>query len=857
MTTEEERPELKLSSHVLIQLGSELVTDVEQAILECVKNAYDADSFGCTIDIDTRETGTLTELDTADRLARFSDKAENVKASVAPLPGGADAVPMVERKLHWTGSIVIEDTGEGLTAQQLRTSWLVISGSGKRSEAGTPKTKTGKGRTPLGDKGLGRLGTMRLGDILKVESATATEAPLSAAWFRWADCRTAATIDQIPVRLGTFPNPTRFKGTKVTVLGLNDMAEWNRPKRLSEITGSLMRLISPFEATSRFRVSVTLNGAKQSLASLTEEVLNKAIARYDFDWTVNGATGTPELRMAARFKKGLFTPTRRGLTRDKAERSFIPDDGAGYFEFLARYGRMKKYDSQNVDTKGEWLLTIKRARTWTELMQKDKASVVDPGPFKGAFYYFFLDNLGNDTPEPDAEVAQPTDRYLIKAMAGISVLRDGFRVRSQGDWLDLAAGMTTGSTYQMRVSNTVGYFALTGEDNYRLTEKSDREGFVEDAAYRGFMQIARACKEFANDSLEDVRRGFDAYDSQKPGEATLTTASSLKAIDRSMDASRAAREKVAVASKALQRQMDDLKIVGSDPAAARSIAAKALSVTLEAIKAFDEVRDSLAPAPRSEDAVYRLRLAIDEGQEQVSSLFESAAIGLSARGLAHELRTHLGEIRLRTVALEKRAKKSGDRESQDDIRAIRGACTEILKAAALIDPMLPRGRSKKEEIDLLEFVESYMAARESMLGRLGIRGVVTTEGRSGKVTLNSARLNQVLDNLVRNSMYWLRNGPADGTAETPDPDKRIVVEVGPSGFVVWDNGPGVDVRYEESLFDIFVTAKPDREPGQGLGLFIVRNLLQSDGCDIALLPERNVHGRRYKFSVNTGAASSR
>jgi hypothetical protein len=47
--------ELKVGAHVLVQLGSELVTDVEQAILECVKNAYDADSPGCLIDIDTRE----------------------------------------------------------------------------------------------------------------------------------------------------------------------------------------------------------------------------------------------------------------------------------------------------------------------------------------------------------------------------------------------------------------------------------------------------------------------------------------------------------------------------------------------------------------------------------------------------------------------------------------------------------------------------------------------------------------------------------------------------------------------------------------------------------------------------------
>lgn len=582
MTAAKERPELRLSSHVLIQLGSELVTDVEQAILECVKNAYDADSFGCTINIDTKATGTLTGTDTADRLARFTDSAENVRATVSLIAGGPDRVPLVRRDLDWTGSIVIEDTGDGLTPEQLRTSWLVISGSGKRPVTGEPKAKTRKGRTPLGDKGLGRLGTMRLGDVLKVESATSPDGDMATAWFRWADCKAAATIDQIPVSLSTKANPTRFKGTRVTVLGLSDMAEWVRPKRLSEITGSLMRLISPFEATSRFKVNVTLDRNEQSLASLTEEVLNRAIARYDFEWTKNESTQTPELRMTARFKRALFTPSRKGQMRKKAEFSFIPDEGAGFFAFLADYGRMKKYDAPAIDRGGEWILTVNLTRSWTDLLQKDadKASVVDPGPFNGAFYYFFLDNLGDDTPEPDAEAAQPTDRYLIKTMSGISILRDGFRVRSQGDWLNLASGMTTGSTYQMRVSNTVGYFALSGERNFRLIEKSDREGFVEDAAHRGFMQIAHACKLFANESLEDVRRGFDAYYKRmvdsKPGEAPLTAESSLGLLNKNIDTSREAREKMAVASQELQRQMEDLRVVGSDQESGRRAAAKAL-----------------------------------------------------------------------------------------------------------------------------------------------------------------------------------------------------------------------------------------------------------------------------------------
>ena len=112
--------------------------------------------------------------------------------------------------------------------------------------------------------------------------------------------------------------------------------------------------------------------------------------------------------------------------------------------------------------------------------------------------------------------------------------------------------------------------------------------------------------------------------------------------------------------------------------------------------------------------------------------------------------------------------------------------------------------------------------------------------------MSRARLTQVIDNLVRNSAFWLRNGVVEG----PERELAINIDVTPFGFVVSDTGPGVDRNYETSLFDIFVSAKPDRDTGQGLGLFIVRNLLDSDGCEITLLPDRNQQGRRYKFAVN-------
>jgi signal transduction histidine kinase len=76
------------------------------------------------------------------------------------------------------------------------------------------------------------------------------------------------------------------------------------------------------------------------------------------------------------------------------------------------------------------------------------------------------------------------------------------------------------------------------------------------------------------------------------------------------------------------------------------------------------------------------------------------------------------------------------------------------------------------------------------------------------------------------------------------------VQLTTSGFIVSDTGPGVDSLYEDSLFEIFVTAEPDRDTGQGLGLFIVGELLRADGCDIALLADRNEDGRRFRFAVD-------
>ncbi|WP_084204419.1 sensor histidine kinase [Leisingera daeponensis] len=845
-----EQPQLRVGSHVLVQLGSELVTDVEQAILECVKNSYDADSPGCQITIDTREEGYIQNTGSASDLSRFIVPAENVLVSLFQKDGKPIDVNTISadeeaiRRLDYVGSISIEDTGNGLSEEQLKNTWLVISGSQKRSLSG-PKMKTALGRTPLGDKGVGRLGTMRLGDILVIETSKSPMEKIAKAVFRWGDCDVADTVDQIPVSITSIENTKGFKGTKVSVLGLRDISEWRKPSRGSTIARSMASLISPFEVTSSFPVSISLDGADHSLVAVTNEILSKAVAKFDFKWSHHD-DGQVRLKANAYFRKNLFNSTQTKSQKRRTEIAFGKDGGRGFHQALSKIPRTRGYVIEPYNAGAAWFIELEQSFDWAEVVVGQDEAVEDPGPFTGSFYFFSLKDFESNR---DAAVTGTTaTRQLIKEISGITILRDGFRVRSPGDWLNMASESTSGSSYGLRPENTLGYFELTGEHNFLLTEKSDREGFVENPPYRGFLQIAQTCRKFATDSMESFRRAAIAYaDNLEEQEAQKTgrPVDPIVHLQKTLADTAGVRDLVIKQASSLHRDLADLNIKSVD-----EDTAKALRLANTAMSAIEQVKDKLSPTVEQIDSLRRVREDIDDQRDQVVSLFESAAVGLSARGLAHEVRTHLTEIRQQTKALQKASERGTS--LQPMLRSIRGSCSAISSAAALIDPMLPRTRAIKEQINLGDFINEYIAGRKLSMERYEIRAVVSPNV-STTVRMNRSRLLQVVDNMVQNSIYWLRNSNLNDHAS---PERTINFEVLPTGLAIWDTGPGVNEKVEESLFEMFVSTKLDSRAGQGLGLFIVSQLLEIDGCSASLSEERNSRGKRFKFLVDLSSVLS-
>ena len=108
----------------------------------------------------------------------------------------------------------------------------------------------------------------------------------------------------------------------------------------------------------------------------------------------------------------------------------------------------------------------------------------------------------------------------------------------------------------------------------------------------------------------------------------------------------------------------------------------------------------------------------------------------------------------------------------------------------------------------------------------------------------------VFYNLINNSLYWIdvrrKRAQSDTLYDYPGTDAVIIEEYGIDGIIVYDTGTGVSKSMEDILFEPLQSGKPLSE-GRGMGLYIVRKLLNSFGGDIELLDERNEYGNRYKF----------
>ncbi|WP_447599418.1 ATP-binding protein [Nitrospira sp. Nam80] len=94
------------------------------------------------------------------------------------------------------------------------------------------------------------------------------------------------------------------------------------------------------------------------------------------------------------------------------------------------------------------------------------------------------------------------------------------------------------------------------------------------------------------------------------------------------------------------------------------------------------------------------------------------------------------------------------------------------------------------------------------------------------VPCHSAYLRQILDNLISNSIKFAR----------PDVTLEIVIKARRCGkmlhFSVADNGIGIPAAFRERVFEAFVRLDPSRTKGSGIGLTIIKRIVELYGGQV-------------------------
>jgi signal transduction histidine kinase len=215
-----EKASFSVDTQVFRELGELLVGRDATALLELVKNAYDADATFVRV---------------------HGERVDSVKR----------------------GSIVVSDDGNGMTVAQFRKGFLRLAGRGK---GGADRRSPRYGRRYTGEKGVGRLATHKLARLLEVQSvphSAAKQRPRGLrAEINWTGLERRSDLarpgNALSLRSYT-PGPDEAHGTEISLSRLRHA--WTA-KDLGEFTANIDAFSPPPSLVSAKRLRELLKPDK-------------------------------------------------------------------------------------------------------------------------------------------------------------------------------------------------------------------------------------------------------------------------------------------------------------------------------------------------------------------------------------------------------------------------------------------------------------------------------------------------------------------------------------------------------------------------------------------------------------------
>jgi two-component system sensor histidine kinase BaeS len=241
--------------------------------------------------------------------------------------------------------------------------------------------------------------------------------------------------------------------------------------------------------------------------------------------------------------------------------------------------------------------------------------------------------------------------------------------------------------------------------------------------------------------------------------------------------------------------------------------------------------------PHGDDEIARLGRAFNEMAERLGDTERTKRQMVG--DVAHELRSPVTNLRCGLEAIQD-GLVALDRDRIDALHSETLLLQRLI--ADLQDLALAEAGSlalERQPVDVAEIVRRALGADPG-----GAAVTVAIDPRAAEVTADAGRLEQILRNLVSNAR---RHTPDDGRI-----DIRATRDGRQVRIAVADTGSGIRPEHLPHVFDRFYRADPSRDRatgGAGLGLAIVRRLVEAHGGSVAAASEGEGLGTTVTISI--------
>jgi two-component system sensor histidine kinase MprB len=185
----------------------------------------------------------------------------------------------------------------------------------------------------------------------------------------------------------------------------------------------------------------------------------------------------------------------------------------------------------------------------------------------------------------------------------------------------------------------------------------------------------------------------------------------------------------------------------------------------------------------------------------------------------HEFRTPLTALRTNLETLQRRRAELTDAQTAELIDAALAESIELSNLATELVDLTSDAASTGEDLSLV----GLGTLAESVVRRFASRtsDLITIQGEGGRVMVRVSQLERAISNLLANAIAW--NAPGEQI--------RVLLEGG--SLMVVDAGPGIPESDLPLVFERFHRSESARtKPGSGLGLSIVRHIVESHGGSV-------------------------